>query len=721
LSTPWDRQAPSSLDKHFAATQGKQVRTVQPNVVERQIGAQTLRIETGKLAKQAHGAVFVRLGDTTVLTAVVEAPARAGVDFFPLTVDYREKMYAAGKFPGGYKKREGPPSTKEILTMRLTDRPIRPLFPKGYGNEIQIMTSVLSADRDNDPDVLSIIGASAALHVSPVPFLGPIGAVRIGRVNKQLIALPTYLQLEEGDLDLVVAGTQDAVCMIEGFGKELPENEMADAIKFAHEQIRTIVAMQRELRTQVGLGEVHLPPPPDDALYQRIREKYYEEVKAAKQTPGKLARAAAVESVRDKVVQEFVSTDPMGEPTLEHVESAFYWVERQAVRDLILSGVRPDDRPTNAVRSLYSEAGVLPRTHGSALFQRGETQALVIATLGGPLDEQKVDGLHDDYSKRFMLDYNMPPFAVGECRPIRGPGRREIGHGALAERSLEPVLPSPDRFPYTLRLVSEILESNGSSSMASVCAGTLCLMDAGVPIKDPVAGVSIGLVKEDDRHVLLTDIMGDEDHFGDMDFKIAGTQRGITGIQLDLKIPGISEDLIRETLQQARAARIQILRHMLSTLPRPRKELSPFAPRLMRLKIAPDKIGALIGPGGKNIRALEEQTRTKVAIEDDGTVTITGAEAAKVEEAFSLVEAIGEDVKVGKIYKGRVCSVTDFGAFVEIVPGREGLCHISELDHGYVSRVTDICKVGDVIDVQVISIDAHDRVKLSRKVLLKKN
>lgn len=693
---------------------------MQAFVVEREIGGRNLRLETGKLAKQAHGAALVQLGETTVLTAAVGSTARPGGDFFPLTVDYREKTYAAGKFPGGYKKREGPPSTKEILTMRLTDRPIRPLFPDGYFNEVQVMSTVLSADKDNDPDILAMIGASAALHVSPLPFLGPIGAVRVGRVDKQLVAMPSYAQIETGDLDLVVAGTDESVCMIEGFGNEVPELDMIDAIRFAHEQIRIIIAMQKELRAKAGLGPVEIPSPPDDSLYKKLHAQFYDEITAAKRTVGKLTRAAAVDAVKEKAVKAFVSVEPGVEPNGQQVDTAFHDLERRVVRDLILSGVRPDGRPANELRPLYSEVRLLPRTHGSSLFQRGETQSLTVATLGGPLDEQKVDALHDDYSKRFMLDYNMPPYAVGECRPIRGPGRREIGHGALAERSLEAVLPGKDRFPYTIRLVSEIIESNGSSSMATVCAGTLCLMDSGVPIKDPVAGISIGLVAEGDRHVLLTDIIGDEDHFGDMDFKVAGTQRGITGIQLDLKISGISEQIVRDALHQAHAARIQILRHMLLTLSRPRKELSPFAPRLLRTKIASDKIGALIGPGGKNIRALEEQTKSKIAIDDDGTVTITGTDAAKVEEAFAYVEAIGEDVKVGKIYKGRVNSVTDFGAFVEIVPGRDGLCHISELDHGYVSKVSDVCKVGDVLEVQVISIDAHDRVKLSRKVLLKK-
>ena len=691
---------------------------MEPVFVEREIGGKTLRMETGRLAKQAHGAVLVTYGGTVVLTAATGGEPRGGGDFFPLQVDYRERTYAAGKFPGGFKKREGAPGNKEILTMRLTDRPIRPFFPKGYINEVQVMTTVLSADLENDPDVLSINGASASLTVSPLPFQGPIGAVRLGMVGEEWIVLPTYAQLDESRLDMVVAGTQDAVCMIEGFADELPEDKVAEGIAVAHDAIRIIVEMQRELRGKLGLGDRELPEPPDMSLYEQIKEKCYEQVKSAKQTEGKLAAAAAVKEVAEAIKAELVKDDSESGPTAEQVEEAFYLVEQRVVRDLILSGTRPDGRGAQDIRPLESAAGLLPRTHGSALFQRGETQALVSATLGSTSDEQRVDGLAPEYSKKFMLDYNFPPYCVGECRAIRGPGRREIGHGALAERSLVAVVPPPDKFPYTVRLVSEILESNGSSSMATVCAGTLCMMDAGVPISDPVAGISIGLVKEDDRHVLLTDIQGDEDHFGDMDFKVAGTQRGVTGIQLDLKITGIDEQIIRETLQQARAARIQILKHMLRTLKRPNREISPFAPRLLQITIDSDKIGAVIGPGGKNIRALQEETGTDVNIEDDGTVTISGPDQESAEAARNLIEAMTEDVKVGRIYKGKVTAIKDFGAFIEIVPGRDGLCHISELAPGFVNRVGDVCELGDVLEVKVIGIDDHNRVKLSRRVLL---
>jgi polyribonucleotide nucleotidyltransferase len=601
----------------------------------------------------------------------------------------------------------------------LADRPIRPLFPENYLNEVQIISTVLSSDRENDPDVLSILGASAALHISHIPFQGPIAAVRLGMMQDAIVVLPTASQLEESALDLVVAGTNDAVCMIEGFARELPEDEMASAIARAHAEIRALIDLQNELREKMGLTAKAVPPAADHSLYEKIKTSHADAMRDAKRVEGKQNRAAAVAELKEKVKAEFAPAEDGTGPTPSQVSDAFKKIEEHVVRDLILSGTRPDGRTNADLRSLYSEVGLLPRTHGSSLFQRGETQALMVATLGGGGDEQKVDGLTDEYSKKFMLDYNFPSFSVGECRPIRGPGRREIGHGALAERSLKPVIPNPEKFPYTIRLVSEILESNGSSSMATVCAGTLCLMDAGVPIKDPVAGISVGLVKEGEKYTLLTDIIGDEDHFGDMDFKVAGTQRGVTGIQLDLKIAGISEQIIVETLQQARKARIEILKHMLTTLKRPKKEISDYAPRLLRMKINTDKIGAVIGPGGKNIRALQESTGTQVTIEDDGTITIIGLDKDGAEACRNRIEAMTEDVKVGRIYKGKVSATTDFGAFIEIVPGRDGLCHISELSDGYVNRVSDICKVGDVLEVQVIGIDDHDRVKLSRKVLLK--
>jgi polyribonucleotide nucleotidyltransferase len=636
-------------------------------------------------------------------------------------VDYREKTYAAGKFPGGYIKRETRPSLKETLTSRLTDRPIRPLFPTNYLNEVQVLISTLSADKENEPDVLGMIGASAALHISHMPFLEPTGAVRIGRVGGKLVSMPTYQQLEESDLDLVVAGTKNAITMIEGFAREMPEADMLEAIAFSHEQIKLVVQAIEDLRTQAGLGVKVLPPAhPENPLIEKIYAKHGAAFKAAKFTEGKAERAKAVKELKEKIKAEYA--DPALTPAVEasQVSAALSAIEEKIVREATLAGKRIDGRGMDDIRALHCETGLLPRVHGSALFQRGETQALVTITLGTTSDEQRVEGLTDEFSKKFMLDYNFPPFSVGECKPMRGPGRREFGHGALAERSLRSVIPTPDVFPYTIRLVSDILESNGSSSMASVCGGTLALMDAGVPIVNPVAGISIGLVKEGDKHVTFADIQGDEDHYGDMDFKIAGTGLGITGIQLDLKINGISQEIIRETLEKARVARRKILRTMLATLSKPKDEISPNAPRLLTTRINPEKIGLLIGPGGKNIKAIQESTGAKIEIEDDGTVYISHSEAAGAEAAKRRVEAITEEVKVGRTYEGKVTSIKDFGAFVEILPGRDGLCHISELDHGYVGSVGDVCKVGDLMQVKVIAIDEHDRVKLSRKVLIER-
>jgi polyribonucleotide nucleotidyltransferase len=677
-------------------------------------------METGRWAKQAHGAVVVQYGDTVTLVTAVEGEEEEGRDFFPLVVDYREKTYAAGKFPGGFIKREGRPTTKEILTSRVIDRPLRPLFPPGYFREVQIMAAVLSADKENDPDTLSMIGASAALHVSHIPFLRPTAAVRIGRIGNELILMPNHYQLEESDLDLVVSGTKDAIIMIEGFAREMSEENMVQAILFGHKAIGMIVDQIEELRRKAGLGPKDLPPPSaPNPLIDLFKERFYKEFRERKQTTGKQNRADSIREFREKIFSEFLPEN--GEPvyTPGQVAGALEALEERVVRDLILEGKRIDGRNVKQLRAITCEVGVLPRTHGTAVFSRGETQALVTTTLGTTSDEQRVDGLLEEYSKKFMLDYNFPPFSVGECRPVRGPGRREIGHGALAERSLKAVIPSPEKFPYTIRVVSDILESNGSSSMASVCGGTLSLMDAGVPISDPVAGISIGLVKEKDRFILLTDIMGDEDHFGDMDFKVAGTGRGITGIQLDLKIDGINEEIIRAALDQAREARFEILKTMLTTLRQPRNTISNFAPRLLTVRINPEKIGLLIGPGGKTIKGIQESTGAKIDIDDDGTVFISHLDAAGAEAAKLKVEALTEEVRVGKVYEGRVTSIKDFGAFIEILPGRDGLCHISELDDKYVDKVESVCKVGDKLMVKVIAIDEQDRVKLSRKVLLR--
>ena len=688
--------------------------------VERQLGEGTLVLETGKLAKQAHGSVLVGYGQTAVLTAAVGGDPIPGRDFFPMQVEYRERTYAAGKFPGGYIKRETRPSTKETLTSRLIDRPIRPLFPPGYVNEVQIMVTVHSADRENDPDVLGIIGASAALHVSPIPFLKPIGGVRVGRVGERLVVMPTHSQMEESDLDLIVAATRDAVCMIEGFARELPEDVIIAAVTFAHQQIQIVIDAIEELREKAGLGKKELPPAPEpDLLLAELHGKYGDEFKKRYLTEGKLARYKALDELKAEVKKAYaVPEGQVPKFTEAQVGAALSALREKMFQEITMTGTRIDGRPLDQIRPISCEVASMPRTHGSALFQRGETQALVVVTLGTGQDEQKVEGLQEEYSKKFYLDYNFPPFSVGECKPIRGPGRREIGHGMLAERSLKAVLPPPVKFPYTIRLVSEILESNGSSSMASVCGGTLALMDAGVPIARPVAGISIGLVTKGDEYVLLTDIQGDEDHYGDMDFKVAGTQKGVTGIQLDIKLDGVTEDVIRGALEQARKGRIDILRTMLTALKAPRKAISEYAPRLLQVKINPEKIGLLIGPGGKMIRAIQEETGAKLDVEDDGTVSIAHSDAAGAEAAKAKVEALCAEILVGSIYEGKVASIKEFGAFIEIAPGRDGLCHISELDSGYVGRVEDVVKVGDRVTVKVIAIDDQNRIKLSRKALL---
>jgi polyribonucleotide nucleotidyltransferase len=693
---------------------------VQASHVELQLGRDTLTIETGKLAKQAHGAAVVRYGDTVVLVTAVEGKADPAKGFFPLVVDYRERMSAGGKFPGGFIKREGRPTTKDTLTSRLIDRPIRPLFPTGYINEVQILGSVLAADKENDPDILAMIGASAALHLSQIPFTQVTAAVRVARVNGEFVAMPTLQDLEESDLDLIVAGTRKAVTMIEGFSREMSEEDMLKAIEFAQQQIVKVIDTIEQLRHAAGKGPKQLPADAGPSeLFTEIKNKYYNEFRERKLTVGKIERRDRVAEMIEKIVAEYAPKEGEAKYTAGEVKHVLEQLEERIVRDLLLEGKRLDGRGLKDVRAIDCEVGILPRVHGSALFQRGETQALVTIALGTVSDEQRVEGLMEEYSKKFMLDYNFPPSSVGECKPIRGPGRREIGHGMLAERSLKAVVPSPEKFPYTIRVVSDILESNGSSSMATVCGGTLALMDAGVPINQPVAGISIGLVKEPSQFTLLTDIIGDEDHFGDMDFKVAGTVTGICGIQLDLKIDGIGSDIIRGTLEQAKEARKHILKAMLKTILQPRGQISEHAPRLLTVKINPEKIGALIGPGGKNIKGIQEQTGAKIDIQDDGTVFIAHSDAAGAEEAKLRVEAITQEVQVGKTYQGRVTSIKDFGAFIEILPGKDGLCHISELSDGYVGRVEDVVRMGDTVRVKVISIDDQDRVKLSRKVLLR--
>ncbi len=687
--------------------------------VERQIGDGILSIETGQLAKQAAGSVLVQYGETVVLCAVADGPPRnAFADFFPLTCDYRERTAAAGKFPGGFIKREGRPTMKETLTARLMDRPIRPMFPSWYYDEVQIQAFVLASDRQNDADVLAMNAASAALTVSPLPFQGPLGSVRLGQIDGKFVPFPTVEQLEESDLDLVISGTKDAILMIEGFARELPEDRMLEALEVAHKYVREICDLQLELFEKAKVEKRPYEIPAGDGMLERVTSGFYDALRTAKQTAGKQNRAEAVSAVKQKASETLIN-DPNDATVVHSFSKAWHDLEEKVVRDLILAGTRPDGRDHKTLRPIECAVDLLPRVHGSAMFQRGETQALITVTLGTGRDEQRVDGLIDEYSKKFMLDYNFPSFSVGEVRPIRGPGRREIGHGALAERSVKPVLPDPEEFPYTVRVISDILESNGSSSMASVCGATLGLMAAGVPITNPVAGISVGLVKEDGKWTLLTDIIGDEDHYGDMDFKIAGTQNGITGIQLDLKIKGIDAEIVKATMAQSREARIEILRKMLTAIPRPKTDISPWAPRLLRTHINPEKIGALIGPGGKTIRGIQESTGAVIEVDDDGTVTIASSDGESAQLALAKVEALTASVQVGRVYHGRVTSIKDFGAFVEIVPGKDGLVHISELADGYVNSVAEICAIGDEMVVKVIAVDEQDRVKLSRKQALR--
>ena len=690
--------------------------------VTREIGGKTLKLETGLLAKQADGAVLVTYGETVILAAVVSSDPRPGTDFFPLTVDYREKTSAAGKFPGGFIKREGRPTTKETLTARMIDRPIRPLFPLGYFDEVLIQIMVLSADGQNDPDVLSMIGASAALAISSVPFEGPIAAVRVARIDGQFKVMPTTSDMDMSDLDLLLAGTDDSVNMIEVGARELPEATVLEAIKLGHQAIHEITGAIKDMQKQVGKPKFGNLNKPSDDLVAAISKKYGKDLLAAKHTVKKQERHEAVRAVKDKIKAEFLAIDPKTQKPVNdpfHVAMAVSLVEEKLIREMILSGKRPDGRDTKTIRPIMGMTALLPRTHGSALFQRGETQVLTTATLGTGEDEQIVDGLGEEYSKKFMLHYNFPPFSTGEVKRIMGPGRREIGHGALAERSLEAVLPTPDVFPYVVRLVCDVMESNGSSSMASVCSGTLALLDAGVPILRPVAGISIGLVKEDGREELLTDILGEEDHYGDMDFKVSGTTEGITGIQLDLKIRGLNFEIIERTFARAKEARLFILGEMAKVMTTHRPQISPYAPRLLTVHINPEKIGKIIGPGGKTIKAIVERTGAKIDIEDDGSVFIAAMGMEAAEKAREEIERLSEDVKIGKIYTGKVTSIKDFGAFIEVIPGQDGLCHISELADRYLKSVTEEVKMGQTVRVKVIAIDDQGRIKLSRKQAIK--
>ncbi|MDP6602382.1 MAG: polyribonucleotide nucleotidyltransferase [Phycisphaerales bacterium] len=705
-------------------------------VVEREIGNRTLRFETGQVAKLASGAIIATYADSAVLCSAMRADPRPGLDFFPLQCDYRERTSAGGKFPGGFRKREGAPNEKEILTMRLMDRPIRPLFPDGFIDECQIQAWVMSHDGENDTDVLACNAASAALLLTDAPFEGPVATVRVGRLvtddGETFVINPTHSQMQFSDLDMVLSGHSDGINMIEVGAAQVPEADVLEAITFGYEEgIKPILEMQIELMEKAGctetrLGELSLPA---DDVVAKVKDVAEAAMTEARKIKGKADRNAAVDELRKKMLEEHFaipenchySEHQAAEKRQRHAREAFRRLEKMVTRRLIVEdGQRADGRGVDEIRPLEMEAGIFAKTHGSAFFQRGETQSLVACTLGTGRDEQIVDGLLPEYAKKFYLHYNFPPFCTGEAGRIMGPGRREIGHGALAERSLLGILPDVEEFPYTVRIVSDITESNGSSSMASVCGGCLALMDAGVPINGTCAGISVGRFSNDSGKIVrVTDIIGEEDFFGDMDFKVSGTRDGITGIQLDLKARGLWFDEIAAIFEQARAGRIYLIEEIEKILPEPRAELSPNAPRMLTVMIDPEKIGKLIGPAGKTVRSIQERTGANVDINDDGTVFISSVNQEAAEQAKAEVEAIGAEIKVGSIFEGKVVSTRDFGAFIEIAPGTDGMCHISELADGYVEKVSDICKIGDVLRVKVINVDDTGRIKLSVKALLK--
>ena len=686
------------------------------------VGGRTVTFETGKLAGQAGGAVTVRLGDSIIFAAATMAPqAREGLDFFPLTVDYEEKMYAGGRIPGSFFRREGRPSTDAILTARLTDRPIRPLFPEGMRNAVQIIMNSFSADEDNPLDILAINAASCALAISDIPWDGPVGAVRVGRVDGEFIANPTYAQMEESDLDLLVAGSADAILMVEAGANEVPEDVMVKALAFGQEALQPSVEAQRKMAAEVGKEkrQVELI-----GLDEAIKAKMKTRAEAAlndllDQPHTKTELYQAVDELRDSIAAEFVVADPESENIEVDAKQAFEEIYKHVVRDRILSKhIRPDGRDLAEIRPIWCEVDLIPRAHGSGLFTRGETQVLNFATLGTPRDAQELDNLTPVDKKRYMHHYNFPPFSVGEVKPLRGTSRRDIGHGNLAERALVPVLPSATDFPYTMRLVSEVLASNGSSSMASVCGSTLSLMDAGVPISAPVTGIAMGLIKEGDKYVILSDIQGLEDHLGDMDFKVAGTQKGITALQMDIKIKGITPEIMAEALEQARGGRDHILGKMMEVISKPNPELKDHAPRITVIQIPVSKIGAVIGPGGKNIRAIQDETGVKIDIQEDGSVFIAATDGVAEAAARDRILACTESAEMGRIYTGKVVRTTDFGAFVEILPGTDGMVHISQLDSERVNSVEDIAQVGDELTVMVTDIDHTGKIRLSRQAVL---
>lgn len=691
---------------------------------EIELGGRKLIVESGKMAKQANGAVLVRYGDTAVLaTATASAKPREGADFFPLTVDFEEKMYSAGKVPGGFHKREGRPQTSGILRSRLIDRPIRPLFPEGFRNDVQIIATVLCYDADNQPEIPAMLGASLALCISDIPFNGPIAGVRVGRINGEFIINPTQAQVELSDLDLMVAGSADAVMMVEAGAKELPEDVILEAILFGHEEIKKLVQFQNDIAAQIGKpkGEFELFHP-NEEIDAAVREIAPEKVDAAIRNPDKLARDAAVDAVQEEVTAQLLEKFPVEDyPNVEKdIAEVFYKVKKDVVRKMITQEkIRPDGRELEEVRPISCEVGLFTRTHGSGLFTRGQTQVLTITTLGSIGDEQIVDGLDPEYPKHYIHHYNFPGFSVGEARPARSPGRREIGHGALAERALVPVIPPIEEFPYTIRLVSEVLESNGSSSMGSVCGSTLSLMQAGVPIKRPVSGVAMGLVKDGDKHTILTDIQGMEDALGDMDFKVAGTTEGVTAIQMDIKIAGITREILSDALAQAKRGRSFILGKMLEVISEPAADLSPYAPRVMTMKIPVDKIREVIGTGGKMVNKIIEETGVTIDIEDDGNIFVTSQDVDGIKRALKMIEDIVHEFEVGEVIENAVVTrIENFGAFVDLLPGREALCHVSQLAAQRVANVEDVVKIGDTLTVKVMEIDERGKINVSHKATL---
>lgn len=684
-----------------------------------ELAGKTLSVEIGKLAQLADGSVLIKCGDTAVLvTACASDKPREGIDFFPLSVDYEEKLYAVGKIPGGFIKREGKPTEKAVLSSRLIDRPIRPLFPEGFRNDVQIIATVLSVDQDNSPEILAMVGSSIALSISKIPFSGPTASVLIGLIDGEFILNPNASQREQSELHLVVSGTKEAVMMVEAGAKEISEEVMLEAILFAHDNIRKIIEFIEEITDKVGVEKMIVEATSaDEELEGKVKEFATDKMLNAIRTIDKQERLENMDKVTEETVLFFSEEYP---DNTKDIEEVLYKIKKEQVRSLILNeGIRPDDRKINEIRPISCEVGLLPRVHGSGLFTRGQTQVLTVATLGALGDVQVLDGLGVEDSKRYMHHYNFPPYSVGETRFLRGPGRREIGHGALAERALEPMIPDIDEFPYTIRLVSEVLSSNGSSSQASVCGSTLALLDAGVPIKKPIAGIAMGLMKEEDKVVILTDIQGMEDFLGDMDFKVAGSDSGITAIQMDIKIAGIDRDILKAALEQARKGRLFILDKMNSVIDEPREELSPYAPKIITTRIDPDKIRDVIGPGGKTINKIIAETGVKIDIEDDGKVYISAVDLKNGQKALKIIEGLTKDVTEGEIYLGRVVRIMNFGAFVEILPGKEGLVHISKLDKKRVEKVEDIVSVGDEVLVKVTEIDKQGRINLSRRDALK--